>query len=607
MDSIRISVVVAVYNREDTLDRCIDSLVYQTFDELEILLIDDQSEDRSMEVMQHWQSLYPEKIMILSNPDKGVANAKNLGIEHARGEYVAFVDSDDYVDYKMFARLWECVEKDNMPDIVHSPIWSVSGTRKWRRSAMTKHESVEDYLSLDSFFLPGKLIRRDMFDRFGPLPLLGIGEDVSWMFPAISHANSLAYLNAPGYYYELSPNSVSVDNTSPQLVEDILAGSERIIRESNGHYDDYAKIYAYKRIVSLSKSRPAFRERIEQYVMNHLYEIELIPNLSKRAPGLYKSIEEIKKSASLVSIPQTVYLNGFSASIAEEDIDQYRNVCADAKIVILDSNRCDLEKSPALVRQAYEQRKWDFVAKYFAIRSCYEHGGIFVNHNMVVDNPFHMLLKDPAFFGFESDDSLTDNVFGCQKANPLFQRILQTYEISSLYEDKFAPLKQRIRTILVGMENQTLVNSLIRKPEQFFCLYPVDMFVFSLPYAENQHVTHCKPEAFMDAQTVIVPIATLQALSDRHVKIQMDAEKRKTSAVTREKEEYRELAGRRSAYIKRQEQEIVKYRELANRRSKYISQLENEKELMLHSFSWRITKILRIIRAKIGSSRKEAT
>lgn len=583
MNNVQISVVVAVYNREKTLNRCIDSLVYQTFQDLEIILVDDQSNDNSMQIMRRWQELFPEKIVILSNPNKGVANTKNLGIENARGQYLAFVDSDDYVDYKMFERLHACAERNQYPEIIISPIWSVSGNKKWKRGEIQQGKEIQDYLALEVFFLPGKLIQKELFERFGLLPKLGIGEDVSWLFPAISHAQSIVYDDVPGYYYELSPNSISVNNTSRQLIDDIFKGSERIIRETNSDYSDLAKIYAYKRIVSLSQKRVAFRNVIEQYLLDHLDDIESIERLEERAPSVYKMVANIREGVTL--IPQIVYIDGYSS----DNTDDYITECArafdgKAKIVVLNEESYGMiSQSPAIVQRAYAQHRLDFVAKYFAVKACYENGGIFIDQGIAVDYLFEPIRKDPAFFGFECDESFTDKVFGCQPGNPVFGRILQTYEMPKLYEDEFAPLSRRIKTVLIGMGNVTMCSQTIIAPKYGFCIYPVDMFVYSLPYAENLHLCHYKAEVLAQQEGVYMPMQLLKSLSDRKIRLGIEKEKKATTSVSQERD---------------------RYKKLANKRSDYIVKLEREREIMLHSWSWKISKPVRLLGGTIRAIKK---
>ena len=91
-----ISVVVPIYNVEQYLDRCISSIVAQTYRELEILLIDDESTDSSPKICDRW-ARKDERIRVIHKTNAGAGMARNTGIEHASGKYMCFFDSDDYV------------------------------------------------------------------------------------------------------------------------------------------------------------------------------------------------------------------------------------------------------------------------------------------------------------------------------------------------------------------------------------------------------------------------------------------------------------------------------------------------------------------------------
>lgn len=106
-----ISVIVPIYNTAAYLSRCIESLVHQTYSDLQIILIDDGSTDESSAIADDWQIKDP-RIEVYHQPNCGQSAARNVGLQHAKGEYIAFVDSDDYTDSNyistMFAAMEEC-------------------------------------------------------------------------------------------------------------------------------------------------------------------------------------------------------------------------------------------------------------------------------------------------------------------------------------------------------------------------------------------------------------------------------------------------------------------------------------------------------------------
>ncbi|MCF2220182.1 glycosyltransferase [Chryseobacterium sp. PS-8] len=107
----KISVIVPVYNVENYLAKCLDSLVRQTYQNIEILVVNDGSKDDSEHIIQEYAQKYPEKIKPFIKENGGLSDARNFGIDHATGDYLGFVDSDDYVASSMFEEMVHLAEK----------------------------------------------------------------------------------------------------------------------------------------------------------------------------------------------------------------------------------------------------------------------------------------------------------------------------------------------------------------------------------------------------------------------------------------------------------------------------------------------------------------
>lgn len=114
---IKVSVIVPVYNVESYLAKCLDSLVNQTLKELEIIVIDDESPDNSSKIIADYVKKYPQKIKSFRKENGGQGSARNMGLKYAQGEYIAFVDSDDFVNLDMFLKMYDIAKKDGS-DIV---------------------------------------------------------------------------------------------------------------------------------------------------------------------------------------------------------------------------------------------------------------------------------------------------------------------------------------------------------------------------------------------------------------------------------------------------------------------------------------------------------
>lgn len=103
----KVSVIVPVYNAKDTLINCVGSLVKQTLQDIEIILVNDCSTDNSLLIMQLLKEKFPDKIVLIDSPvNQGAGGARNLGVAAASGEYIGFVDSDDLVDPTMYEKLY---------------------------------------------------------------------------------------------------------------------------------------------------------------------------------------------------------------------------------------------------------------------------------------------------------------------------------------------------------------------------------------------------------------------------------------------------------------------------------------------------------------------
>ena len=161
-----ISVIVPVYNVENYLDRCIASIVSQSYKELEIILVDDGSSDSSGSICDEWAKK-DNRILVLHQNNAGVSSARNAALRIAKGDFIAFVDSDDYIDKNMYSLLLSSA--DNETDICvcgfntvsDNKITSVSdSSSKTLRSADAVREFIGNRAG--GLIMGNKLFRRDL-------------------------------------------------------------------------------------------------------------------------------------------------------------------------------------------------------------------------------------------------------------------------------------------------------------------------------------------------------------------------------------------------------------------------------------------------------------
>ena len=113
----KVSVIVPVYNVEDYIEECLESLVNQTLEDIEIIVVNDGSPDNSQKIIDKYVEKYPNKIKSFIKENGGQGSARNLGIENSNGEYLSFVDSDDWLDKCALEKMYY-IAKNNDSDIV---------------------------------------------------------------------------------------------------------------------------------------------------------------------------------------------------------------------------------------------------------------------------------------------------------------------------------------------------------------------------------------------------------------------------------------------------------------------------------------------------------
>lgn len=112
----KVSVIVPIYNVEKYLRRCLDSLVNQTLTDIEIILVDDESPDNSNEIYKEYLAK-DNRIKLVQKKNGGLGFARNSGLEIATGEFIAYIDSDDYVDVNMFKKLYDTSKNNNLDTV----------------------------------------------------------------------------------------------------------------------------------------------------------------------------------------------------------------------------------------------------------------------------------------------------------------------------------------------------------------------------------------------------------------------------------------------------------------------------------------------------------
>lgn len=210
-----ISVIIPIYNVEKYLNRCIDSIINQTYTNLEIVLVDDGSTDSSWDICKEYENK-DKRVKAFRKENSGISATRNFALDHTTGKYIFFIDSDDFIDLDLIEKLYESLLRNNCDFTMANRVnYFDNGIQFCRFSkcgekSFTRIEALEE-MNLYEFFdmsFCGKVIKKELFDgiRF---PDGKLCEDFYEMYKVLNKINKIVYVSDTYYYYLQRPGSIT--------------------------------------------------------------------------------------------------------------------------------------------------------------------------------------------------------------------------------------------------------------------------------------------------------------------------------------------------------------------------------------------------------------
>lgn len=307
MTPVMISVIIPVYNSEPYITRCVESVLSQSFSgEIEVLLIDDGSTDGSGKMCDEL-ARNDDRISVFHTENRGASLARRLGLDKAKGEYVTFVDSDDYVAPNYVSTLFELLQRNNVNI-------SACGVRRLKSSGELKPETIDGetmVLEKDALFRRffkyefwsfwgGMYLRKQLLDI--DFPKSTLSEDYYVKARLFQKEQRMVYTSAPLYYYEHHENSLSHQRLSTKAFEefDNVKGVYDFVVKEMPDYTDFAfsnVVETAVKLLRLSKNdlNGAFfveKQMLQDYLNNHRKEIVFCSPLNKKVKilALWESV-----------------------------------------------------------------------------------------------------------------------------------------------------------------------------------------------------------------------------------------------------------------------------------------------------------------------------
>ena len=235
-----VSVIVPFYNVEGYIGRCLDSLVKQTLDNIEIILVNDGSKDRSKIVVDKYLKEYPEKIVYLEKENGGLSDARNYAIPYAKGEYIAFLDSDDYVEYTMYKDMYELAKKENSDMVECDFYWEYPYKNKTKEDKGLIYNGKKEMIEKVRVVAWNKLIKKDILEKTKIIFPKGYRyEDVEFTYKLVPYLDKVSFLKKPCVHYIQREGSISNNQNERNKEIFVVLGHVIDFYKENDLYEEY--------------------------------------------------------------------------------------------------------------------------------------------------------------------------------------------------------------------------------------------------------------------------------------------------------------------------------------------------------------------------------
>ena len=238
----KVSVIVPVYNAQDNIANAIDSLLKQTLDDIEIILINDGSKDNSLIVLKEYEKKYPHKIKVIDQENLGPGGARNTGLKIAKGEYIGFLDSDDTQNSKMYETMYRKAKTGNF-DLVVCDVNAIYDKKTVTiKSGIDADHFNNEFIKKDMIFsytvLWNKLIKKEIATSISFSNRLWY-EDVEYLFKLFPLVNSIGTVKRRFCNYYQNDNSITY--TYNKKIYDIVTVMNNLVDyyKKNKLYDQY--------------------------------------------------------------------------------------------------------------------------------------------------------------------------------------------------------------------------------------------------------------------------------------------------------------------------------------------------------------------------------
>ncbi len=240
----KVSVIVPIYNVEKYLEKCINSLLSQTLEDIQIILVNDGSKDNSGNIAKEYEKNNKDRVIYVEKENGGLSDARNYGLKYATGDFIAFLDSDDYIEKNAYEEMYNKAIEENADYVECDFIWEFPN--KIRVDKQYPYKNKKEMLSFVRVVAWNKLIKRQLItDNNLEFPKGLRYEDVEFTYKLIPFINKFAYVDKPFIHYVQREGSIA--NVQNERTAEIFTVLDNVIEfyKKNNIYEEYRNELEY--------------------------------------------------------------------------------------------------------------------------------------------------------------------------------------------------------------------------------------------------------------------------------------------------------------------------------------------------------------------------
>lgn len=248
----KLTIILPVYNGAEFLEKCINSILANTFKDFELIIVNDGSTDGTAAICDKFSN-QDKRVIVCHNSNHGVSYSRNYGIERANGEWVGFVDADDWIAPDAFQTITDNIDSDKT-DLISFGLWSVSKDQVFAIDLPSmcngKFSFMREQLLRGWTVVWNTFFRKDFLNRYGLRFKLGriIGEDFELLFRAYFYARNIAVIEKPLYYYNRMNENSALHRMTIKQYDEIIAANLSVAQfyKDNNIYNIFKDVLAWK-------------------------------------------------------------------------------------------------------------------------------------------------------------------------------------------------------------------------------------------------------------------------------------------------------------------------------------------------------------------------